>query len=268
MIGVFDSGFGGLTVLRSFLEKCPQYNYIYLGDNARVPYGNKSKEIVYEYTREAVDFLFAQGCELIILACNTASALALRKLQREYLPKKFSGKKILGVVRPIAEAVAQKNNVNKVGVIGTKATIDSLVYNQEIGNVNVGKKVIAQSAPLLVPLIEEGYGKKQVLDIILKDYLQFLYDNNVDELILACTHYPLLINYIRDLIPNTCVLQNPGEIIAESLCNYLSRHREIKPNNNKKNSLVFYTTDSVEKFKELGEKFLGRKIKNINKINL
>ncbi len=266
MIGVFDSGFGGLTVLKSFLKHCPNYDYVYLGDNARVPYGGRSEEVVYEYTRDAVDFLFEQGCELIILACNTASALALRKLQQEYLPKKYPGKKILGVVRPIAEDIASKEDLKKIAVIGTNATVNSGVYSKEILKINQNKQVFAQSAALLVPLIEEDYKKEEVLDIVLRDYLQFVADNKADRLVLACTHYPLLLDRIRKIIPKTCKLENPGKIIAKSLESYLERHSELKFSNNK--GLTFYTTDSVSKFKELGEKFLGQKIENIKKINL
>ncbi len=266
MIGVFDSGFGGLTVLKSFLERIPNYNYVYLGDNARVPYGGKSEEVVYQYTKDAVDFLFEQGCELIILACNTASALALHKLQQEYLPKKYPNRKILGVVRPIAESIASDDSLGRVAIIGTRATVNSGVYSKEILKLNKNKKIFAQSAALLVPLIEEDYQKEEVLDIVLRDYLQFVEDNKTDRLVLACTHYPLLIEKIRKIIPKTCKFENPGEIIAKSLEDYLEKHSELKFRG--KRDLTFYTTDSIDKFKKLGKRFLGQEIRSIKKINL
>ncbi len=266
MIGVFDSGFGGLTVLKSFLKYCPEYNYIYLGDNARVPYGGKSRELIYEYSKQALDFLFKNDCQLVIFACNTASALALRKIQQEYLPEKYPDKKVLGVVRPIAENVASNKELERVGVIGTKATINSKVYSREINNLNKDIKVFEQSSPLLVPIIEDSNIPEEALDIILKQYLQFVTDEKIEELILACTHYPLLIDKIKNKLPKNCKLDCPGDTVAKSLLDYLDRHEEIKLRKEAKQK--FYTTDSVEKFRDLGEIFLGREMKNVKKVNL
>ncbi len=266
MIGVFDSGFGGLTVLKSFLKIMPEYNYIYLGDNARVPYGGKSEKLIYEYSKQAIDFLFQQDCQLIIFACNTVSALALRKIQQEYLPKNYPDKKVLGVVRPIAENIASQKDIKKVGVIGTKATVNSKVYNKEINNLNKNIKVFGRATPLLAPIIEDNNIPEKALDIILKQYLQFVSNKKIEELILACTHYPLLMDKIKNVLPEICRLNCPGDIVAKSLVDYLSRHGEIKLK--KEARQKFYTTDSIEKFKKLGEKFLGRKMENINKIKL
>ena len=266
MIGFFDSGFGGLTVMKAVLREMPEYDYIYLGDNARAPYGGRSQEVIYNYTKEAVDFLFAQGTTLIILACNTASSMALRKIQQEYLPKKYPGKNVLGVIRPLAEKVAMDKVLKRVGVIGTRATIDSNVYQIEINKLNSEIKVLQNEAPLLVPLIEEGWIKKRETKMILRKYLRSLKENKVQSLILGCTHYPLLINDIRNIMGERCDVCDSGEVVAKSLCEYLNRHSEyvIKKNGSRK----FYTTDSVEKFRLLGERFLGEKMGDVEKINL
>ncbi|MBI4779383.1 glutamate racemase, partial [Candidatus Falkowbacteria bacterium] len=189
MIGVFDSGFGGLTVLKEFLRVLPYYNYIYLGDNARAPYGNKSDEAVYNYTREAVDFLFKQGCELIIIACHTASAKALRKIQQEYLPEKHPDKRVLGVVVPMVEEAVNLSRYHKLGVIGTTATINSGAYKKELEKLNDGLEIFQQACPLLVPLVEEGWTEKPEAKMILKNYLRPLKVKEIDTLILGCTHY-------------------------------------------------------------------------------
>lgn len=263
MLGVFDSGVGGLTVLRSFLKTLPDYNYIYLGDNARLPYGDKSQEVIYEYTRQAVDFLFARGATLIIIACNTASSKALREIQQEYLPKHYPGKNVLGVIRPLAEK-ADRDNYERVGVIGTKATINSGVYKIEINKLNPEIEVIEKAAPLLVPLIENNWSDYPEMETILKRYLKELKD--IESLILGCTHYQFLIEKIRNIMGSVCEVYDPGEIIADSLKSYLSRHSEYDIS--KGGKLEFHTTDSVDSFKELGEKFLGMKMNKVNKIKL
>lgn len=268
IIGVFDSGLGGLSVFKYFLKNLPQYNYIYLGDNARVPYGGKSREVIYEYTKEAIDWLFAQGANLIIIACNTASAEALRKIQQEYLPLKYPGKKVLGVIRPLAEAASQNKKLKKVGVIGTKATISSNVYKAEINKLNKGIKVYQISAPLLVPLIEEGWAHKPEAKNILDSYLKPLKAKNLDALILGCTHYPFLLTEAKKIMGEKCFVPNTGEIISQSLKKYLTKHPELNLNGNKKPTVKFYTTDDIKQFKALGEKFLGRKINRIEKIAL
>lgn len=269
MIGVFDSGVGGLTVLHHFLIELPQYNYIYLGDNANVPYGNKSPEIIYSYSKKAIDFLYSRGCKLIIIACNSASAQALRRLQQEYLPENYPDLKVLGVIRPIAEKIVSINNIKKIGIIGTKATINSNIYLDEIKDLNSNIEIFQKATPLLVPLIEEGWLKKTETKMILKKYLIALKNKQVEALVLACTHYPFLLKNIKNIMGKGCLVFDPGKVVSDSLKDYLQRHPEIETALNKKEKkCVFFTTDSPKKFKELGEVFLGKKIDIIEKISL
>lgn len=267
-IGVFDSGLGGLTVLKYFLRDLPDYDYLYLGDNARLPYGEKSQETIYEYTHEAVDFLFAAGCNLVIIACNTASSQALRRLQQEYLPAAYPDRRILGVIRPLAEAIAGNDKIGSVGVIGTKATINSQAYGSELKKLKPELKIEQRSAPLLVPLIEEGWAHKPETKMILKKYLQPLKAKQIDALILGCTHYPFLHKEIDKIMGRRIFVPQPGEIIARSLADYLSRHEELglKPTANPKHK--FYTTDDPSLFKDLGERFLGREIKDLEQVKI
>ncbi|MCK9439182.1 MAG: glutamate racemase [Patescibacteria group bacterium] len=268
MIGVFDSGVGGLTVLRGFLKDHPEYDYIYLGDNANVPYGNKSMETIYNYTVKAVDFLYSQNCKLIIIACNSASAQALRKIQQEYLPVKYPGLKVLGVVRPIAEEIARLKNIERVGIIGTKATINSDVYGKEIRNLDRDLEVFQKATPLLVSLIEENWLKKPETKMILKKYLRKLKVKKVEALVLACTHYPFLLKDIKRIMGKNCQVLDTEKIISDSLLSYLNRHPELGIEKKMNPQLKFYATDNVEKFKELGEFFLGREMEDIQKVVL
>lgn len=267
MIGFFDSGFGGLTVLKAVLREMPEYDYIYLGDNARAPYGGRSQEVIYQYTREAIDFLFANGASLIVIACNTASSMALRRIQQEYLPMKYPGKNVLGVIRPLAEKIASNQKLKRVGVIGTRATIESDVYPIEIHKLKKEIEVLKNEAPLLVPLIEEGWSKRKETKMILRKYLKPLKEKKAQSLILGCTHYPLLLKDIQNIMGAQCNVSNPGEVVAKSLREYIAKHPEY---NLQKTGKVrkFYITDSIERFKNLGEKFLGEKITEIEKINL
>ncbi len=272
MIGVFDSGVGGLTVLQHFLKDLPQYKYIYLGDNANVPYGNKSSEIIYNYSKKAVDFLNSQGCKIIIFACNSASSQALRRIQQEYLPEKYPNVKVLGVIRPIAEKIASFKNIKKIGIIGTKATINSNVYDRELFSLRSDIEIIQKATPLLVPLIEESWLNKPETKMILKKYLLTLKTKQIDSLILACTHYPFLLKDIRRIMGKSCLVLDPGKIVSDSLKDYLERHQEIKLekylNNSNDSSCIFYTTDDPIKFEELGSFFLSKKIKGVQKIEL
>ncbi|MDD4271611.1 MAG: glutamate racemase [Patescibacteria group bacterium] len=268
MIGVFDSGFGGLTVLKEFLRLLPEYDYIYLGDNARAPYGDKSDEAIYNYTKEAVDFLFKQGCELVIIACHTASSKALRKIQQEYLPKNYPESRVLGVVAPTVEEAVKLSRYHKLGVIGTTATINSGVYKKELEKLRSDLEIYQQACPLLVPLIEEGWIKKPEARMILKKYLQPLKIKQIDTLILGCTHYPLMIKDISRLMGKNVKVINPAAIAAEKLSGYLKRHEEIEKKLEKNGKLVFYTTDDIEKFKNFGKKFLGGNIEEVKKTNL
>lgn len=265
MIGVFDSGLGGLTVLKEFLRVLPEYDYIYLGDNARAPYGNKSDEVIYGYTRQAVDFLFKQGCDLIIIACHTASSKALRKIQQEYLPEKYSDKKVLGVVVPVVEEALKLNRGERLGIIGTTATINSGVYKKELKKLRNDLEIYDQACPLFVPLIEEGWAKKPEAKMILKKYLRPLKVKEIDTLILGCTHYPLLAKDMAKFMGKKVKVVNPAEAVAEKLKDYLNRHAEIEKKLSKNKKLVFYTTDDINKFKDLGQKFLGQDLSEIKK---
>lgn len=267
-IGVFDSGLGGLTILKYFLQELPNYNYIYLGDNARLPYGEKSPETIYQYTREAVDWLFKNGCQLIIIACNTASSQALRRLQQEYLPRFYPERRILGVIRPLAEYVASQKKFRTVGVIGTKATINSQAYRMEINKLNPALLVEEISTPLLAPLIENHWAKKPETKMILKKYLRPLKARKTDALILGCTHYPFLYSAIKKIMGHRTVTVSSGEIIAASLKKYLTRHRELKLEPTTTPTCHYYTTDDPRPFKKLGEEFLGRTIDNLEQVKI
>jgi len=265
MIGVFDSGFGGLTVLKEFLKVLPDYNYIYLGDNARAPYGNKSDEVIYHYTGQAVDFLFKAGCELIIIACHTASAKALRRIQQEYLPEKYPNKRVLGVVAPIVEEAIKLSRGHKLGVIGTTATISSGVYKKELEKLRNDLEIFQMACPLLVPLVEEGWTERIEAKMILKKYLRPLKVKQIDTLILGCTHYPLMIKDIKRIMGKNVKIINPATVAVEKLADYLKRHEEIEKKLVKSGKRVFYTTDDINKFRELGRKFLGKEIKEVKK---
>ena len=261
MIGVFDSGLGGLTILKEFLKTAPEYDYCYLGDTLHVPYGNRSDKAVFDLTKKACEYLFNNGCSLIIIACNTASARALSKLQQEYLTERSKkGENILGVIRPLAEAMA-KVTKGKIGVVGTRGTINSGAYVKELDKQRAKLKIFPQACPLLVPLIEENWAKRKETTSILRYYLRDLKKMNIDSLILGCTHYPLLLREIRGIMGKTCQVPNPGEIVAASLRDYLTRHPEIEKNLTKKAKRKYLVTDLNENFKQLAQRFLGEKIK-------
>lgn len=267
MIGVFDSGFGGLTILKEFLSQLPEYDYIYLGDNARAPYGNKSEGVIFDYTKEAVDFLFKEGAELIIIACNTASAKALRKIQKEFLPFNYPKKRVLGVIIPIAEVIAELKPL-RIGVIGTKVTVESGIYEAEIKKLFKEPIIYSRACPLLVPLIEEGWAKKVETKRILKKYLRPIKEKKIEALILGCTHYPILFKEIKEIMGKRTKIFDSPQIVAEKLNNYLNRHPEIEKKLNKNRKRLFYTTDSSEKFKEMGKRFLGGEIRDVKRIEL
>lgn len=263
-IGVFDSGLGGLTIFKD-LEKClPEYDYIYLGDNLRTPYGGRDQETVYEFTKQACDFLFSKDCQIIVLACNTASASALRRLQEEYLPSlNDENKRILGIIRPIAEKIPSLTKNKRIGVIGTKNTISSKAYDLEIAeqfilqDMKVDYKLYKQAAPLFVPLVEENWLSHRATTIIARQYLRKFKTFHIDTLILACTHYPLLIDIIKKVMPKKCNIILPGPIVAESFKEYLERHPEIEGLLEKNKSRKFLTTGNIEDFNELSSMFLG-----------
>lgn len=241
----------------------PDYDYIYLGDSARAPYGNLSHEIIYDYTKEAVEYLFRNDCQLVILACNTASAQALRKLQREWLPDHYPERRVLGVIRPIAETLAgMVDSKKRIGVIGTRATIEAGVYTKEIEKQLKEKVDILETAcPLLVPLIEEGFHKRLEMKKILRYYLRPLKNKKVDILINGCTHYELLHDIIQRIMGQRVTLLDSAEIVATSLKDYLKRHLEIESQLSREGSIDFLTTDSSERFDNLASQFFCRPVK-------
>ena len=266
-IGIFDSGFGGLAILREIVKKLPVYDYIYLGDTARTPYGSRSEEVTYKFTEQAVDFLFKKDCELIILACNTASSEALRKIQQEYLPKKYLGRRVLGVIIPAAEEASEKTVNNRIAVIATNGTIKSHTFERELKKINSKIQVFQIAAPLLVPLVEAGEHNSEAADLILKNYLTPLIKKNIDTLILGCTHYGILEKQIKNIIGGKIRIISEGKVVAEKLKDYFERHPEIETKIAKNSKAIFYTTDLTDGFSILGSKFFGKKIK-AEKINL
>lgn len=258
-IGVFDSGYGGLTVLKEFTKRLPQYDYIYLGDNARAPYGNRSFETVYQYTLQCVSWLFKQNCPLIVLACNTASAKALRSIQQNDLEKKFSGKKILGVIRPTTEIIGECSATGHVGIMATRGTVQSQSYLIEIEKFFPGTTVNQQACPMLVPLIENNEFENEAADFFIRKYVSELQqqDDKIDTILLACTHYPLIKKRIESFLPAGIRVMAQGEIVAASLEDYLHRHSEIETQLSKTKTIRFFTTDSAEDFNDNGSIFYG-----------
>ncbi len=268
-IGVFDSGYGGLTVLKEIEKRLPQYDFIYLGDNARTPYGTRSFETVYEYTLQCVQWLFAQGCPLIILACNTASAKALRTIQQKDLPKLNGHKRVLGVIRPTAEIIGEYTTSNEIGILGTKGTVKSESYLIEIEKLFPGIKVLQQACPLWVPLVENNEYDSPGADYFIKKDIEALLhqSHNIDTILLACTHYPLLLKKIKTYLPGGIKVISQGAIVAKSLENYLIRHPEIEEKCSKNSHLQFFTTDSTKDFDTHSEIFFGKKVSSVH-INL
>jgi glutamate racemase len=243
-IGIFDSGIGGLTVFRSIAEALPGYDYIYLGDNSRAPYGNRSFNTIHQYTWECVQWLFKQGCPLIILACNTASAKALRTIQQKDMQGLDPSKRVLGVIRPTAEVIGNYSTTKEIGVLGTTGTVQSQSYLLEIQKFFPDLKVYQQACPLWVPLVESGEYEKPGSDYFIQDYLDQIMAQsaNIDTLLLACTHYPLLQDKITAHLPANIKVVAQGDIVAKSLADYLQRHPELEQNLSKQGSRTFYTT--------------------------
>lgn len=262
-IGIFDSGYGGLTVFKSIADKLPGYDYIYLGDNKRAPYGNRSFETVYEYTIECVEWLFNMGCPLIILACNTASAKALRTIQQRDL-QRFPGKKALGVIRPTAEAIGKFTHAGHVGIFGTIGTVTSESYPIEIHNFYPEIKVSQQACPTLVHMIENNEHHTEAADALVRKYANELMeqDADIDAVLLACTHYPLIMDTFKKYLPAHVNVIAQGDIVAGSLADYLARHPEIEKQVTKTGVTHFYTTDSTEDFDEHATIFFGKEVKS------
>lgn len=258
-IGIFDSGYGGLTVLKSIREELPQYDYLYLGDNARTPYGTRSFDTVYQYTLEAVQYLFKQGCSLIILACNTASAKALRNIQQLNLPDLAPEKRVLGVIRPTSEMIGKETKSRVIGILGTTGTIMSNSYVLEIEKFFPGTKVHQQACPMWVPLVENNEFNNDGADFFVsKSVSQLLAKSTeIDSILLACTHYPLLMDSIRKFIPESIKIISQGEIVARSLADYIRRHPEIEEKCSKGGEVIYQTTDDQLKFDMASEIFLG-----------
>jgi len=268
MIGIFDSGFGGLTVMKEYLKRYPDFDYIYLGDQANNPYGSHSKERIEKLVLKNIDFLVKKGCELIIIACNTASADALATVQNKYKGKPV----ILGVIVPTVEKALEETRFGNIGVIATRSTIKSNAYERELEKYGVlytpidkrareKVKVYAKACPLLVPLIEEGMLHTPATRLILKNYLRPLKHANVDTLILACTHYPLLEKEIDRIMGKKCLVISSAKAAVDAIESYFKRHPELEKKLTKKKKRIYLTTDSKDRFEELGARFLGQKIK-------
>lgn len=258
-IGIFDSGYGGLTVFKAIVEQLPQYDYIYLGDNARAPYGNRSFETVYEFTKQAVQWLFAQGCPLVILACNTASAKALRSIQMHDLPLMQHNNRILGVIRPSAEVIGNYSHSKHIGILGTKGTVSSMSYVTEIAKFFPDIIVHQQACPLWVPFIENGNYKDDGIDYYIQKDLEALFaqHSDIDTILLACTHYPLLSPKIKKFLPAHVKLIAQGELVATSLVDYLNRHSEMQQKLSAEGNKLFFTTDDAADFEAHATTFFG-----------
>ena len=259
-IGVFDSGYGGLTVLSELLKKFHEYDFIYLGDNARSPYGGRSFDIVYKYSLEAVEVLFSKGCNLVIFACNTASAKALRSIQQKNLPLIDPNRRVLGVIRPLVEVLDNYTKTRTVGVLGTVGTVTSNSYPLEIHKLFPDIKTVQEACPMWVPLVENNEYFSEGADYFVKKNIYNLFERepNIDTLILGCTHYPLLLPVIKKFVPSTVKILTQGEIVAKSLADYLSRHPEMDIKCSKTGNHRFYTTENPEKFSQSASMFLGR----------
>jgi glutamate racemase len=263
-IGIFDSGYGGLTVMKEILKKLPQYDYIYLGDNARAPYGNRSFETVYRYTLQCVEWFFEQGCPLVILACNTASAKALRTIQQNDLQRLNPDNRVLGVIRPTTEIIGQFTDTGKVGILATTGTVQSGSYSIEIEKFYPDIDVFQEACPMWVPLIENNEHNSPGADYFIQKHLHNILarDKGIDVLLLACTHYPLLWDKLKQLLPEKVTLLSQGEIVANSLADYLQRHPGIEQRCSKGDERTFYTTDSAEDFDNHASIFFGQSLRS------
>lgn len=265
-IGIFDSGYGGLTVMKEIVNKLPQYDYLYLGDSARSPYGNRSFDTVYQYTLQCVKWFFDQGCSLVILACNTASAKALRTIQQNDLPQLAPDKRVLGVIRPTAEIIGQYSESGKVGVLATNGTVASESYPMEIGKFFPAVTVIQEACPMWVPLVENNEQQSKGAAYFVKKNLENIFEKgeDIDVILLACTHYPLLRDTIEEYLPVGVKLLSQGEIVAESLADYLQRHPEIESKCSKEGRRSFYTTDSTTDFDQHATVFFGQEVHSLH----
>lgn len=261
-IGIFDSGYGGLTILEKIRTELPEYDYIYLGDNARTPYGTRSFDVVYKYTLECVTKLFEMGCQLVVLACNTASAKALRSIQQRDLPLLDANRRVLGVIRPTVEAVGAMTRSKHIGLLATSGTVQSNSYPLEIHKLHDDIVVTSEACPMWVPLIENNEHKSEGADYFVRKNVEHLLaaDPEIDTIMLGCTHYPLLEDKIKSLLPKEISVVSQGEIVAKSLADYLQRHTEMESRCTKNASIRYFSTESVEKFSSSASVFLNEKI--------
>ncbi len=261
-IGVFDSGYGGLSILRCIKQRLPQYDYLYLGDNARAPYGPRSFDIVYRFTLQAVEYLFRQGCPLVILACNTASAKALRSIQQNDLPGIDASRRVLGVIRPTVEKIGELSASGIIGVLGTAGTVRSRSYDMEISKLYPEFTTVSQACPMFVPIVENEEFEGEGADYFVRKYVDALFGQNadIDTVLLACTHYPLLYDKIRKYVPERAKVITQGDIVAESLADYMERHPEMEQRCTRGGRTEYRTTESPESFTRLARIFLGEPV--------
>lgn len=261
-IGVFDSGYGGLTILHEIRQLLPQYDYMYLGDNARAPYGSRSFEVVYKFTRQAVLKLFEQGCHLVILGCNTASAKALRSIQHRVLPEICPDRRVLGIIRPTAESISELTTTRHIGILATEGTIRSRSYELEIEKQAPDVKVSGQACPLWAAIVEANEADSPGADYFVKKRIDqlMLQDPNIDAIVLGCTHYPLLMRSIVRNCPPGVRIVPQGAYVANSLKDYLARHPEMEAKCTKRGTCRYLTTESEERFKECAQIFLNEKV--------
>jgi glutamate racemase len=261
-IGIFDSGYGGLTVMKELVAALPQYDYLYLGDNARAPYGNRSFDTVYQYTLQCVKWFFEQGCPLVLLACNTASAKALRTIQQKDLQQLNPNNRVLGVIRPTAEVIGNYSKTGNVGVLATNGTVQSESYVLEIEKFFPDVHVYQQACPLWAPLIENNEHESEGADYFVKAGIEklMLQDASIDTVLLGCTHYPLLLSKIRNHLPSSVTILSQGTIVAESLKDYLHRHPEMETRLSKNGERIFYTTDAASDFNAHAALFYGERV--------
>ena len=267
MLGFFDSGFGGLSVVREIRRKLPQYAFTYLGDNARTPYGSRPLDAIHRYTLEGVIELFNRGAELIIVACNTSSSVALRKIQQEYLPSHHPGKRVLGIVIPTAEEVSSLSTTKVIGILATEATVHSLAYPQEILKIDPCVEVHQQACPLLVPLIESG--ELQAAEVPARHYAERLLkqDSRIDTILLGCTHYALIEEILRRAIPPAIRVVSQGAIVGDKLEDYLRRHPEIEHRLDRSGTETFLSTEYSPRIQQLATRFFGKPV-TIEAVNL
>lgn len=265
-IGVFDSGYGGLTVLKELQAKLPNNDFLYLGDNARAPYGNRSFDVVYEYTLEAVKELFSRGCSLVVLACNTASAKALRSIQQNDLPKIDPEKRVLGVIRPSAEVISNLTKSNHVGIVATQGTIQSNSYKIELEKYAPSVHITQKACPIWVPLIENNLHDSLPGKMFIKQDIELLLAENekIDTIVLACTHYPLVKNYLEELLPDSIQVIAQGAIVAEKLVDYLNRHPEMNLKCSKNGRTDYLTTENETIFNEKAGIFMQKQVAAIH----